>query len=383
MVSTHSTYNRLKAFSQNEKVISELLNYSRNAFTDSGKAIVLRDFGQEPQTADWERYVEESKTSGVYAVLRKYLVQFQFPILDNISKSEDYRAATLKGKATDNMPLASGLKLVQPDKLRLFIHASLAGKIPVIIANNRDDFQAIIRALTYKNEPKAIPDSMGAAMIKGFNNWDRLRAFRKNWTQHNPGSSLSMTVLMEHKAFFQDKVIVLSRIPYSNIPAEQLDLGTEEWLEHSLKIRLEHECAHYFTLRYFGCMANNMHDEIIADYIGIISVQGQFEADWFLRFVGLEHYPTFRIGGRMQNYLGQPAISEAAFTSLQKIMVHAARNIERFDKKLGQAFSLAERQSRLLSLCSRNLVEMASNDGVELLLTSFRQLQISEYSHGN
>jgi hypothetical protein len=52
----------------------------------------------------------------------------------------------------------------------------------------------------------------------------------------------------------------------------------------------------YFTRRVFGSMRNNMLDELIADYIGIIEAMGTYQADWFLRFVGLEDFPMVRGG---------------------------------------------------------------------------------------
>lgn len=45
-----------------------------------------------------------------------------------------------------------------------------------------------------------------------------------------------------------------------------------------------------------------MLDELIADYAGIVAAWGRYRADWFLRFVGLEDYPRYREGGRLQNY---------------------------------------------------------------------------------
>ena len=46
-------------------------------------------------------------------------------------------------------------------------------------------------------------------------------------------------------------------------------------------------------------MRNNLHDELIADYAGITAAIGHYRAAWFLRFLGLEDYPTYRPGGRL------------------------------------------------------------------------------------
>ena len=175
---------------------------------------------------------------------------------------------------------------------------------------------------------------MGAAMIQGLNNWDRLRTLQKNWQNPSFQKSLNKTSLLSNKAYYQDRIIVLSKIPYSNVSAEMMELAPNDWLNKSLKIRLEHECAHYFTLRYFGKMANNMHDELLADYMGICGVLPQYKSDWFLKFIGLEAYPNFRSSGRLKNYLGKPPLSTTAFKVLQKIIKKAADNLEVFDQQI-------------------------------------------------
>lgn len=67
-----------------------------------------------------------------------------------------------------------------------------------------------------------------------------------------------------------------------------MNLSQAEWRRLSITIRLEHECTHYFTYRVLGSMRNNLLDELIADYQGIVSAIGKYRADWFLRFMGLE-----------------------------------------------------------------------------------------------
>lgn len=370
-----SKYNRLRFFTPEDDLIDELLAYTENSFFRKNKKFEYQNLEDEPQVATWGRYIEEAKSIGVFRTLKKYLVQFQFPIQENISQSESYKNATLKGISTTNMPLATGLILQEPNKLKLSLYPSLAGKIPVIIANNRFDFKAIVRSLTYRNEPKPMPDSMGAAMIQGLNNWNRLREALRSAPQK---------AVLANKALYQDRMIVLSRIPYSNVSAKAMNLPEEDWLDKSLSIRLEHECAHYFTLRYFGKMSNNMHDEIIADYMGICSVLPQFNAQWFLRFIGLDQYPMLRKDGRIKNYLGNPPISEKAFKLLQIIVKQAAENIERFDRKLGKSVDDQDRRCRMISLCNLNLTEMASNDGFILLCEAYNTFQAKmRYAKGN
>lgn len=365
MLNTVSKYDRIKYFTKKEKLVREITFYTQNRFLPDNKFLFLKKLEDEPQVADWTRYIQSANSDSVYAVLKKHLVQFQFPIRKGISQTTTYRQATLKGTDTSNLPSATGLQLEEPENLQLFLHPSPAGKIPVLIAENRADFKAIVQALVFKNEPHPLPDSMGASMIKGLNNWDRLRRARLG-TPHG----LSLNILA-NKALYQDRIIVLGKTPYSNVPALTLNLQEDQWLDYSLQIRLAHECAHYFTLRQFGVMSNNMHDELIADYYGICKVKKHFTAKWFLHFIGLEHYPLFRTSGRMKNYLGKPPLSPDAFKVLQTIMKKAAEQVERFDRTISKRKEDEHRIFRLLCLCQLDLTEIASDDGFEVLSNTY------------
>jgi hypothetical protein len=369
MIDTTSRFGRLQSFTSEDDLLEELFPYLENSFVKGNNiSFTLKDLEDEPMVVDWEQYIEEAKEIRVFETLKHHLVQFQFPIQENISQSSDYKNATLKGHSTEFMQEATGLFLTEPDKLRLFLHPSLAGRIPVIIANNRFDFQAIVRALTYRNEPRSMPDSMGAAMINGLNNWDRLRKSIQ---------SLSKEDVFANKALYQDRIIVLSKIPYSNVTATEMNLDREDWLDKSLRIRLQHECAHYFTLRQFGTMSNNMHDEVIADYMGICSVLPLFNSRWFLKFVGLADYPNFKESGRIKNYLGDPPLSDDAFEVLRIIVKLAADNIEKFDEILGVPIGTIDRQFRIVALSLLSLTDLACKDGVDLLLNAYKKSQIN------
>jgi len=372
-----SAQERLRFFTKQESLIAELLAYTQNAFCKGGENIGCRKFDNEPQISDWERYVSEAHHAGVYATLKKYWVQFQFPVKENISQTTDYRNATLKGFCTKKIEQATGLPLKEPQKLKLYIHPSAAGDIPVLIANNRSDFQTILRAMSYRNEPHPLPHAMGAAMIKGINNWDRFRRLKKSWKQKGGIYQNHRNSLIENRPHYQDNIILLGRTPYSNVAAKDMNLDAGKWLEHSLQIRLAHECAHYFTLRYFGKMANNMHDELLADYMGICAVLPYYDATWFLKFIGLGAYPAFRSSGRMKNYLGKPPLSPPAFEVLQTIVFQAAKHLEQFDKKVEPASGMLGQQQKMLALCSLGLLEMASPDGVALLLQKYQALQVA------
>jgi hypothetical protein len=177
--------------------------------------------------------------------------------------------------------------------------------------------------------------------------------------------------LIKRPELYQDRFILLSRGAYSNVDGSELGLEPEQWLELSGTIRLEHECTHYITRRWFGSMRNQILDEIIADYRGIVAANGDYRADWFLRFVGLEGFPAYREGGRLENYRGEPPLSPGAFIVLQRLVKAAAENLERFDRKYRQsAIARGSEIAILIALTSLRLEELASNRGVSMIETA-------------
>jgi hypothetical protein len=141
-----------------------------------------------------------------------------------------------------------------------------------------------------------------------------------------------------------------------------------EWREISLVLRRDHECAHYLTRRLFGSMRNNLLDELIADYTGMVGATGRFRAGWFLRFMGLEDFPHYRPGGRLDLYRGKPPLSDGAFRALQALVKRAAENLERFDAGLPAGPRGPEETALLIAaLASRRLDDLAAEGAEERL----------------
>lgn len=354
--------------------IQELLAYNQNGFDQDNLKLPL---APEAHIMAWEQYVKQAESIGVYAVLKQCLVQFQFPIVAGISETEAYRAATRKGKTLEVK--TSGLIFTEPEKLQLWLHKTLAGQIPIIVAGNRQDFITLVQAITKRNEPLPLPDSMGACIVGGYNNWDRINQYKKHWQQQNTHSetdwSNEFKYLITHQDLYQDQFIIISQGFYSNVAASELGLTDDKWQELSLKIRLEHECTHYITRRLFGSMRNNLLDELIADYRGIVAAVGHYRADWFLHFLGLES-GIYREGGRLQNYRGEPPLSDGAFMILQMLVREAATNIEIFDQQFsGQLRPLTQQVSILVALTTLTLEELASNTANFLLEAAYRHQQ--------
>lgn len=368
-----SKTNRMKVltkFGASRQEVEELLNYNTNVFKHPVKQHFPLD--DEMFIATWRNYEEEAKVIGVFAMLKDKLVQLQFPIRQGISEIVPYQTAIRSGANTMEMPEATGLSLKHPDLLELIIHQTSAGNLPVLIVRNRNDFVTLVQALARKNEPKPIPDAMGACMIAGYNNWDRIQQYKKVWKQKNKGSSQAdwkteFQTLVANKELYQDRFMILSNGPYSGVRAEELQLSEDEWRRLSLIIRREHEAAHYFTQRVLGSMRNNMMDELIADYIGITSAVGEYKATWFLRFVGLEKYPNCRVDGRIHTY--RDSLSDGAFYILQKLIVEASYHLENWNSRFqGNPHTAKEKAYIIQTLAQFTLEELASAEGFARLV---------------
>lgn len=203
-------------------------------------------------------------------------------------------------------PVFPNVRLKEFSSLDTALYQSFGGRIPIMHMRNREEFEKLICAIFYKGEKREIPKSMGALAIKG---WKDLLG-------------------MPHRA------ILLSDGYYSAVPPEKIGLEPEEWIRKSFVLRRTHECTHYYTLRAHSFMNNALKDELIADAMGIIEAFGEYRAELFLRFVGLEHYPTYREGGRLQNYLPKDLnATEEEFREMQDMAYAAANALEAFLKE--------------------------------------------------
>ncbi len=353
----------------NEPEVEELLRYTANRFDHSllPPSIEL-PLVDEPFAAVWDGYIREAEYGGVYQMLQQKLVQLSFPVNDGISQTEAYRAVTLKGEDAKGFETATGNILHQPDRIELFLHPTAAGRIPVLVIPDRSDFVCVVQALSYRNEPKVVPDSMGACMIKGYNNWDRINRYKTRWLEQHPECDWNLEFIdfKEHHERYRDRLIVLSDGPYSGVNASAMGLTEMEWQEKSLIIRLEHECTHYMTLRLLGSMQNNLFDELLADYMGLMAAFGEYSGARFLTFMGIAPSPEYPSGGRMENYRGNPPLSDGAFLILTRIVADAAANLEKIYRLDGVSGDDGWSRMRfLLQLSLMTLDELSRPDALQ------------------
>jgi len=365
-----------------ESVKNELLCYNENHFDPLfSKSPLEFPLGDEPFLNTWKRYLEESKRMGVFETLKIPLPQLRFPIEKGISQADYYTNATRRGVSPDDIPEATGLVLTKPGSLKLILYQSTAGRIPVIITKGRRDFIAVTRALSGKNEPVDVPDSMGALMVAGFNNWDRINTLKARWKKDNPfdftgaGWATEFKRITAQKELYQDRFMILSDGPYSGVSAHDLGMTQDQWRDLSITVRCEHECTHYFTRRLFGSMKNRVFDELIADYMGIVEAFGTFRTDYFLNFIGLEGFPKYRPGARLENYRGDPPLSDKAFKVLQVLVKHAAKNLEQYDSLYrSELESIKGRAILVTALSSFTIEELASAKACLLIRESVNRI---------
>jgi Family of unknown function (DUF7005) len=328
----------LASYGAKADTLEELLAYNAKPFppeiAETRPAFPLED---EAHVEAWRGYERESRETDAFAALKRHFVQLRFPIRRGISEDDAYRQATRRGllEAADAYAHDS-VALDRPDLVDLTIVPTIAGHVPVIVVGDRRDFIKFVQAFSERNEPTVVPDAMGACIVKGLNNWSRIRAYRARWEQEQ-GSAASdeswaaeFQQLIPRKELYQDRFIILSRGPYSAIAARDAGYGEAEWLERSLVIRRDHELTHYFTYRVFNAIRSNVFDELIADFVGLVRAFGSYRADLALRFLGLEGYPAWRAGGRLEVYRGKPPLSDDAFAVARTLAVHSARNLEAF-----------------------------------------------------
>ena len=354
---------------------AELLRYNDNHFDPAGLersgSLPLAD---EEFVKTWERYEREAESVGAWAVLRNALVQLRFPVRQGIGREPAYQSAT-RGQVC--VPGAARLELRRPGELRIEMHATPAGRLPVVVAPHRGDFELLVQTLTKRNEPVQVPPSIGACMVAGYTNVERLARLREQWWNDHPfpteaGWKRELEMLLPRKSLYQDRFIIASVSSYSAVPADQLGLTVATWERLSLAIRIEHESVHYFTRRVFGSMKNRLLDEIIADYAGIAHATGRFRADWALRFLGLESYPRYRKGGRLEHYRGDPPLSDGAFRILRDLVKRAVDNLERWSATADDATRPDGHIGTVLALTRLTVEELAAGDAVDRLCAAAR-----------
>ncbi|MBQ7216826.1 MAG: hypothetical protein IJS39_12685 [Synergistaceae bacterium] len=196
----------------------------------------------------------------------------------------------------------------EPESITIEIYDSFAGKIPLVIFGNASDFESFIVNLIYRGERPSNFSQMGASFIYG-----RTQRF-----------------------------LTLSRKFYSNTSHEYVGLSPEEWREKSMLIRREHEITHYYTKTFYGSASSNLHDELIADFMGMYSAFGHYDAKLFRHFMGLDGSD-----GRLSLYTS--GLSPESQRAVAEIACECSEKLEAWQDT--QAFRKMDTPSRIDYLC--------------------------------
>ena len=208
-----------------------------------------------------------------------------------------------------------------PDGVRLEIFDSFAGAIPMICADDTADFEALVTNIVHKGVRPENIGQTGASFVSGKST----------------------------------RFIILSRKLYSNVTADELGLDERDWAEKSMLLRRSHECTHYYTKQVFGISNNILHDELMADFIGLLDAFGFYKAEWFLRFMGVIEGS----GGRLVVYT--EALSERVKQAVTELLTNAAYGLENWSQSEG--FEKLTNAERINILCRAGILGMAKMNG--------------------
>lgn len=351
----------LRGLGATSATLPELRAYCANPYSrqDGLPALPLAD---EPHALVWREYASEAAVQGAVAVLRALFPQFGFPIRAGISAEPAFRDATERGAPT--LAGETGVEFADPRGITIAVHETPAGGVPVIVAGERADFEALVRAFAERNEPVALPAAMGACLVDGFHNWDRVARCRQPAaaaleTESGAAGATPYAPLGKHGRRYQDRVLLLGSGPYGAVPAAAAGRGEQEWLRDSLRIRLEHECFHYLTARLFGVVRSNLLDELLADLAGLLSALGWYRADLALRLLGIAGDGALARDARLRVYGG--SLSEEALKVLARLAVAVSRRLEGLAAELAPAARADVRV--LLEWAGRGLAGLASENG--------------------
>lgn len=216
-----------------------------------------------------------------------------------------YRKVVLQGETPKSRDL-SHFKGDPQDRSEIV--ETPAGPVVVVSLGNRADYEIFVRCMMAAKEgPKApIPASQGASTLVAFN-WPRIYAHKKQFMekQHaagvtEPDWSAEFSHFISVPANYQDLLVVLSRGPYSNVPAAEAGQTADTWLETSYAIRKYHELTHVICRRLYPDRIEAVWDELVADAVGIYAALGRYDAALEKRCLGItgDRYT----GGRLENY---------------------------------------------------------------------------------
>jgi hypothetical protein len=127
---------------------------------------------------------------------------------------------------------------------------------------------------------------------------------------------------------FHDRLILLHPAPYAGLAPSEVgaEFDVVTWTAASMRLRLEHEFTHHATARLLGSFRLHVHDEVIADLMGFGAAIGRFEADLFLKGLGIRNREVTS-DARLWTYV--QTLDRSAVPALVELLEAVAGNLER------------------------------------------------------
>ena len=194
-----------------------------------------------------------------------------------------------------------------------------AGYVRVITLGSRQDFELVMRGFMAAREGPLtpVPASQGAAMLTVFN-WPRIHAHLALFPEEERAAEFKrFTAVREN---YIDMLVVLSRGPYSGVPASAVGCTEDEWLALSDTIRRYHELTHVICRKLYPGDIAPIRDELVADAVGLYAACGRFDPEMEKRFLGIRDGRY--TGGRLDNYTDAPEkLAAPVCAALERIRV--------------------------------------------------------------
>ena len=223
--------------------------------------------------------------------------QLLLPIREGMRETEAYRDAVLRG-----LPVRDPVDFPFTEEDTLSTEETPAGTAEILYLAGRDRFVRAYQALAYRCEPAEIPESVGAAAIRGLINWEKIRRHKEEYLAAGGDDwDAEFDRFTADKSNYLDALILLSGGEYSHVPCGTVGLGREEWLEKSRIIRRYHELTHFVCRGLYPDRVDVIRDEVLADLIGLVAAFGDYDATLAKTFLGIEG-GSFREGGRLSHY---------------------------------------------------------------------------------
>lgn len=356
--------NILKKVGAEETDLDLILDYNADIFDYSNlHDEITFPLEDEAFIKVWQKYEEDSANLGVFPVIRKAVPNLNFPIDDKLAETPEYKDAVLYANISEERFNSKGLDLKAQDQLQLTIIPSDAGSLPILYIPEREDFEAILKAVNHSNTNHKILPEVTSSLMREFRNTARIAVYRDRYQKKKALMNLNTTWRDEYakillrKELYLDSLIAVFGGGASAVSADDMGLPEDEWNAKSIVIGREKETIKYYMKRIFMVEKPHPYVELIAYYIATKTALGSFQADKLLKIMlpGPDSkLPACGLGAEKEKF------SPKIYDVLKKLIEKAAHNLEDFEKIYANELEVHDQNLILISLTNITLEELAS-----------------------